>query len=148
MWILWPTNGSFLPQSQTQPFFCHYRLNSASEDIVLSIDCACEIKGIMYIIRFEIFLVPVWREKGVASKCYLKTVFLKFECTMNIINSTFQIFCDNRVLKARILWDLAVELTKRDALTLAPIIEKATRKKISEEERILKWAREILYFLE
>ena len=60
----------------------------------------------------------------------------------------FQIVCDNRVLKARILWDLAVELTKRDALTLAPIIEKAIRKKISEEERILKWAREILYFLE
>ena len=59
-----------------------------------------------------------------------------------------QIVCDGRVLKTRILWDLAVELTKRDALTLGPIIEKATRKKINEEERILKWAREILFFLE
>ena len=56
--------------------------------------------------------------------------------------------CDGRVLKARILWDLAVELTKRDALTMAPIIEKASRKKINEEERILKWAREVLFFLE
>ncbi|KAL5263093.1 hypothetical protein ACHWQZ_G008487 [Mnemiopsis leidyi] len=59
-----------------------------------------------------------------------------------------KIVCDGRVLKTRILWDLAIELTKRDALTLGPIIEKATRKKINEEERILKWAREILFFLE
>lgn len=59
-----------------------------------------------------------------------------------------KIVCDGRVLKTRILWDLAVELTKRDPLTLAPIIEKARRKKINEEERILKWAREILFFLE
>ena len=56
--------------------------------------------------------------------------------------------CDGRVLKARILWDLAVELTKRDALTMGPIIEKACRKKINEEERILKWAREVLFFLQ
>ena len=76
---------------------------------------------------------------------YIDNVYL---LVTDLILASLQITCDNRVLKSRILWDLAIELTKRDALSLAPIIEKARRKKINEEERILKWAREILFFLE